>query len=127
MNVTDAQTLVTASYDFGILRAYAGWTNRKITSGLNSNNYGKRSAQEIGVRGYVTKTIEGWASVGNGRYQLYGTNNPTANITGYQVGSNYWMSKRTNMYAIYGQNNTSSTSTNASNLSQYSIGIRHTF
>ncbi len=127
MNVTDAQTLITASYDFGILKAYAGWTNRKITSTLNSANYGKRSAQEIGVRGFATKTIEYWGSIGNGRYQLYGTNNPTANIVGYQVGTNYWMSKRTNMYAIYGQNNTSSTSANASNLNQYSIGIRHTF
>ena len=106
MNVTDAQALITASYDFGILKAYAGWTNRKITSGLNSNNFGKRTAQEIGVRGYATKTIEYWGSIGNGRYQIYGASNPTANIVGYQLGSNYWMSKRTNLYAIYGQNNT---------------------
>jgi len=126
-NVTDAQALITASYDFGILKAYAGWTNRKITSGLNSNIYGKRSAQEIGVRGYATKTIEYWGSIGNGRYQLYGTNNPTANINGYQVGSNYWMSKRTNLYAIYGANNTASTSAGAGSVSQYSLGVRHTF
>jgi predicted porin len=126
-NVTDAQALVTASYDFGILRAYAGWTQRTLTSALNSNNFGKRTAQEIGVRGYATKTIEYWGSVGNGRYQLYGNNNPTANITGYQLGSNYWMSKRTNLYAIYGQNNTSSTSAGAGGVSQFSIGARHTF
>jgi predicted porin len=126
-NVTDAQALVTASYDFGILKAYAGWTQRTITNGLNSNQFGKRTAQEIGVRGYATKTIEYWGSVGNGRYQLYGTNNPTANITGYQLGSNYWMSKRTNLYAIYGQNNTSSTSAGAGGVSQFSIGARHTF
>jgi predicted porin len=129
-NVTDAQTLITASYDFGVLKAFAGWTNRKITSGLNSNNFGKRTAQEIGVRGYATKTIEYWGSVGNGRYQIYGASAPTANITGYQLGSNYWMSKRTNLYAIYGQNNTSNTSSvlvGAANASQYSLGIRHTF
>jgi predicted porin len=129
-NVTDAQKLITASYDFGVLKAYAGWTNRKITSGLNSNNFGKRTAQEIGVRGYATKTIEYWGSVGNGRYQIYGASTPTANITGYQLGSNYWMSKRTNLYAIYGQNKTSSTSSatvGAANASQYSLGIRHTF
>jgi len=129
-NVTDAQTLITASYDFGILKAYAGWTNRKITSGLNSNNFGKRTAQEIGVRGYATKTIEYWGSIGNGRYQIYGASLPTANIVGYQLGSNYWMSKRTNLYAIYGQNNTSSTSSatvGAANLNQYSVGVRHTF
>lgn len=126
-NVTDAQTLITASYDFGILRAYAGWGNRKITSVINSNNYLKRTAQEIGVRGYVTKTVEGWASVGNGRYSAYGSSSPTANITGYQVGTNYWMSKRTNLYAIYGQNSTSTTTTGAAAVSQASVGIRHTF
>jgi len=126
-NVTDAQTLVTASYDFGILKAYAGWTNRKITSGLNSNQYLKRSAQEIGVRGFATKTVEYWGSVGNGRYQSYGTSNPTANITGYQLGSNYWMSKRTNLYAIYGTNKTSSTTNGAGSVTQYSVGVRHTF
>jgi len=128
VNVRDNQTLITASYDFGILKAFAGWTDRKVTSTVNANNFAKRSAQEIGVRGYVTKTIEGWASVGNGRYSAYGANSPTANITGYQVGSNYWMSKRTNLYAIYGQNGTASTSANAAmNVSQYSLGVRHTF
>ena len=126
-NVTDAQALVTASYDFGILRAYAGWTNRKLTNGLNSNLFAKRTAQEIGVRGYVTKTVEGWASIGNGRYTSYGVGQPTANISGYQAGANYWMSKRTNLYAIYGQNATSSTSAGAAAASQYSLGIRHTF
>jgi predicted porin len=126
-NVTDAQTLITASYDFGVLKAFAGWTDRKITSGLNSNNFAKRTAQEIGVRSFITPKIEGWASAGNGRFTSYGTNQPTANIVGYQVGSNYWMSKRTNLYAIYGQNNTSSTSNGAYNASQYSIGARHTF
>ncbi len=128
VNVNDNQTLITASYDFGILKAYAGWADRKVTSTLNSNIYLKRTAQEIGVRGYATKTIEYWGSVGNGRYTATGATAPTANITGYQVGSNYWLSKRTNLYAIYGQNGTSSTSANASfNVSQYSLGVRHTF
>ena len=126
-NVKDAQTLITASYDFGILKAYAGWTDRKVTSSLNSNNYLKRSAQEIGLRSFITPKIEGWASVGNGRYSAFGASQPTANITGYQVGSNYWMSKRTNLYAIYGQNGTSSTTNGSFNANQYSIGARHTF
>jgi predicted porin len=128
VNSKDAQTLVTASYDFGVLKAFVGWTDRKVTSSLNSNAFAKRSAQEIGVRSFITPKIEGWASAGNGRYTAYGTNAPTANITGYQVGSNYWLSKRSNLYAIYGQNGTSSTSAApAMNLSQYSIGMRHTF
>jgi len=132
-NVIDNQALITASYDFGILRAYVGWTDRKMTSTINSNQYAKRTAQEVGVRGYATKTIEYWGSIGNGRYSSMGSAtvaNPTANITGYQVGSNYWMSKRTNLYAIYGANNTSNTSSatiGSANLTQYSVGVRHTF
>jgi predicted porin len=126
-NATDAQSLVTASYNFGILTAYAGWTDRKITSVVNGNNFLKRTAQEIGVRSFVTPKIEAWGSVGNGRYTSYGSSSPTANITGYQLGSNYWMSKRTNLYAIYGQNGTSSTTQGAFNVNQYSIGARHTF
>jgi predicted porin len=126
-NATDAQTLVTASYDFGILKAYAGWTNRKVASTINSNAFLKRTAQEIGVRSYITPAIEGWASVGNGRFSAFGTGQPTANIVGYQLGSNYYLSKRTNLYAIYGQNGTSSTTNGAFNANQYSIGARHTF
>jgi predicted porin len=126
-NVKDNQTLITGSYDFGILKAYAGWTNRKVTNSINSNLFAKRSAQEIGVRSFITPKIEGWASAGNGRFSAYGSGQPTANIVGYQLGSNYWMSKRTNLYAIYGQNGTSSTSNGAYNANQYSIGARHTF
>jgi hypothetical protein len=127
-NITDNQTLVTASYDFGILKAFVGWTDRKATSAINTNAYAKRTAQEIGVRGYATKTIEYWGSVGNGRWSTAGANVPTANIFGFQAGSNYWMSKRTNLYAIYGQTGTSSTSLSPSyNINQYSLGVRHTF
>jgi predicted porin len=126
-NSKDAQTLITASYDFGILKAYAGWTNRKVSSSFDSNFYLKRTAQEIGVRSFITPKIEGWASAGNGRFSAFGNAAPTANIVGYQLGSNYWMSKRTNLYAIFGTNGTSSTTNGAYNVNQYSIGARHTF
>jgi len=132
-NVTDNQTYAGAAYDFGILKAYAGWVNRKVTSSVASNMYAKRSAQEIGVRGNWTPKIESWASIGNGRFSAYGNSSPTANLMGWQVGSNYILSKRTNLYAIYGQNSTSNVSTgantNASSYSSnnYALGIRHTF
>ena len=132
-NVQDNQAYVGATYDFGILKAYASWINRKITSQINANQYISRTAQEIGVRGNFTKTIEGWASAGNGRFQRFGVGEPTANIVGWQVGSNYWLSKRTNLYAIYGQSGTSNASNAANgnpvsfNASNYAVGVRHTF
>jgi len=129
-NNTDNQMLVGASYDFGILKAYAGYVNRKITSGLDSNQYLKRSAQQIGVRSYITPVIESWAMIGNGRYSAYGATSPTANFNAWQLGSNYYLSKRTNLYAIYGQSLTSSTSSTygyGAAASQMAVGVRHTF
>jgi predicted porin len=132
-NTTDNQYYGGATYDFGILKAYLQYVNRKATSNLNSNTYASRSAQQIGVRGNFTKQIEGWASIGNGRYQAYGAGEPTANFTGYQIGSNYNLSKRTNLYAIFGSNQTSNTALtsngrqNSYSGNNYAIGVRHTF
>jgi predicted porin len=132
-NVNDNQAYVGASYDFGILKAYASWINRKVTSTVAGNNYAKRTAQEIGVRGNWTPKIESWASMGNGRVTTFGANQPTANLTGWQVGSNYILSKRTNLYAIYGQSGTSNVSNTTTGINQsynannYAVGVRHTF
>jgi predicted porin len=74
-----------------------------------------------------------------GRYTSYGSN--AANLTAWQIGSNYWLSKRTNLYAIYGQVGTSNvslptalngstamnTNPSSANVSNYAVGIRHTF
>jgi predicted porin len=133
VNATDNQYYVGATYNFGILKAYAQYVNKKVTSNLASGEYISRSAQQIGVRSFITPKIEGWASAGTGRYQAYGNGEPTANIVGFQIGSNYWLSKRTNLYAIYGQNATSSTTTNVGgvtpsyNANNYGVGVRHTF
>ncbi|OZA07269.1 MAG: hypothetical protein B7Y05_20370, partial [Polynucleobacter sp. 24-46-87] len=131
VNVTNNQTYVAATYDFGILKAYLGYINRKVTSGLNSNNYAKRSAQQIGVRSFITPKVEGWASIGNGRDSAFGANSPTVNFNAWQLGTNYWLSKRTNLYGIYGQELTSSSNTLGLNAnqaaSQFAVGVRHTF
>lgn len=128
-NNTDNQVYAAATYDFGILKAYAGYVNRKVTSSINSNVYLKRSGQQLGVRSYITPKVEGWASIGNGKINAYSANSPTANFNAWQLGANYYLSKRSNLYAIYGQNLTSSTSDNlgGSASSQYAIGVRHTF
>jgi predicted porin len=132
VNATDNQMYFGATYNFGILKAYAQYINKKVTSNLNSNQYFKRSAQQIGVRGNWTPKIESWASVGNGSNQSFGVASPTANFTGYQLGTNYYLSKRTNLYGIFGASQTSSTSNAAGaqtnyNANNYAVGVRHTF
>jgi predicted porin len=140
-NTKDNQMYAGATYDFGILKAYAQYVNRKITSGIDGNLYGKRSAQQIGVRGNISPKIELWASGGLGRVSTFGASNPTQNFTGYQLGANYILSKRTNLYGIFGATNTSTgtgtvelsngttsaTRNFSSNANNYGVGVRHTF
>jgi predicted porin len=135
LNVTDNQGYVAATYDFGILKAYAQYVTRTGTATFNSADYLKRTAEQIGVRSFITPKVEAWASAGVGRYQSMGVTEPTANFNAWQLGSNYWLSKRTNLYAIYGQTITSNyaiasgsaAGTYAQSGSNYAIGIRHTF
>jgi predicted porin len=138
INSTDNQLFVGATYDFGILKAYANYTSRKVTSTASSNYYLKRSAEQIGVRSYITPTIEGWASAGLGRFTEFGSGTPTQNFNAWQLGSNYYLSKRTNLYAIYGQTlasngngtftaGSTAQTTRSSGASNYAIGVRHTF
>ena len=133
LNVQDNQFLAGATYDFGILKAYAQYVSRKATATQSSNYYVKRSAEQIGVRSFITPTVEAWASIGTGRYTSFGTNNPTANFNGWQLGSNYLLSKRTNLYAIYGQQLFSNANagtgygTVSAGANNYAVGVRHTF
>ena len=129
VNTQDNQTYVAATYDFGMLKAYAQYINRKATDSLNTGYYAQRRAEQIGVRGFFTPRVEGWASAGLGKTTAFGQNQPTANFTGYQLGTNYWLSKRTNAYAIFGSTQTSSVAptTAAVSANGYAVGIRHTF
>jgi len=137
--ISDKQTLVGATYDFGILKAYAQWVGRKVQNDYADGSAAageqfNRNAQQIGVRSYITPTIESWASIGNGKAKVT-QGAASMNFTGWQIGSNYYLSKRTNLYAIYGQNNTSSASQangtpaslSSSGSQQYALGVRHTF
>ncbi len=138
-NSTDTQQYYGASYDFGVLKAFAGYMNRKATNVLNSNNYVSRTASQIGVRAPITKTVSSWVAVGQGRINNGGSASPTADFYGWQIGSDYNLSKRTNLYAIYGATNTSNSTTgayssttagtapNSWNQSSFAIGARHTF
>jgi len=123
-----------AVYDFGILKAYAGYISAKYTAAYNSNAYMERAGQQIGIRANLTKTIEGWASAGNGTMTAgsgvlpTGTTRATQDFTAYQVGANYIMSKRTNLYAIFVSTQVTSSSLNMSEgASSYGVGVRHTF
>lgn len=148
VNTSDAQTYIGGTYDFGILKAYAQWITRKASAVNDSGQYAKRSAQQIGVRSFITPTIEAWGSVGTGKitnaYYIAGagknTQTVSANLNGWQLGSNYYLSKRTNLYAIVGSQTTSNAvypttqaggtaaiNANSNGINAYALGVRHTF
>ena len=140
--LADKQTYVGGTYDFGILKAYAQWVGRKIqqdngaafaTTGATGTQL-NRNAQQIGVRSFITPTVEAWGSVGTGKIKGAPVNTgevASVNFVGWQLGSNYYLSKRTNLYAIYGQQQTSSatggTAGSGATANQYALGMRHTF
>ena len=73
-NVQDNQWYLAATYDFGILKAYAQYINRKVSAQQDNSYYLSRSAEQIGVRIYITPTVEAWASVALCRYTGFGSN-----------------------------------------------------
>ena len=149
-NLSDKQTYLAGTYDFGILKAYLQWTGRKVqqdnsfafTTAYGAGQQLNRTAQQIGVRSFITPTIESWGSIGSGKYtgpvataslgnQVAGTVPASLSFVGWQLGSNYYLSKRTNLYAIYGQQQSSSSSGgiagSGASANQYAVGVRHTF
>jgi predicted porin len=140
-NAQDSGQYFAATYDFGILKAYAQYINRKLAEDVNINNYSKYTAQQIGVNSYITPTIQVFGSAALGKYFAMPTTlssnsyMPSAsNLHAFQLGANYWLSKRSNLYAIYGQtasSNYSASSATANpvsfNQNNYSVGVRHTF
>ena len=140
-NVKDDGQYYAATYDFGVLKGFAQYISRKATSASQQNAYSKFSAQQIGVRSFITTALEGWIAGSMGKYQSMqdvstGTVRYTpgqSNLTAMQVGANYFLSKRTNLYAIYGQTASSNVAltnganTTSANLNNYALGIRHTF
>jgi predicted porin len=140
VNSGDTQQYYAATYDFGILKAYVQYLDRKVSNTSVANNFVNRKATQIGVRGNVTKTVTAWASGGTGQINAGGNNLVASDFNGWQIGSDYALSKRTNLYAIYGQTatsnarmatayatNTATTNLNSYNASSYAVGIRHTF
>ena len=148
-NSSDQQGYAAAVYDFGILKTYLQYVNRKGTSLMDSSYTTTRSATQIGVKGNLTPVVTAYATMGAGNSAYYGQSLATNKFRGFQVGVDYFLSKRTNLYVAGGGFNqsgngsaalsatansaspTNGSGTNAGmtgiSASNYAVGIRHTF
>jgi len=102
-----------ANYNFGVAQAFGLYTkaDQKLGSGTKLNS---QTAWELGVRAPVTKTIDLFASYLGGSSTGTGATSTSTlafsatavsgdvDISGYQLGGKYNMSKRTSLYAIGG-------------------------
>jgi len=142
-NVRITAQVLAATYDFGIAKAFFTGTQTKVDNlaGASVVNLSDLKLMELGVKAPVTKAINVWASGMSGSVNS-GTNNAVqtgynftayqahGDIRGFQLGTEYMLSKRTNLYGIYGQQSITGKDA-ASNdkiaSSQYALGVRHTF
>ena len=132
---------VGANYNFGIAQAFGLYTkaNQKLASGVELNS---QTAWELGVRAPVSKTIEmfgsflGGSSAGTG--SVVGTTlafsstavSGNVDISGFQLGAKYNMSKRTSLYAVGGTQARKGTGVNSASkneTTQVALGLNHTF
>lgn len=108
-----------ASYDLGMAKVMAVSTSAKAGSAADA---GKVTTTNFGVSaplGAVTLN----ATVSNGKYIDSGA--ASVKTSGYQVGANYSLSKRTTAYALMGQGkNKAATETKHDT---FAVGVRHTF
>jgi len=133
-----------ASYDFGVVKAFGLATQAKKINAAGSNLF-TNNAYELGLRAPVGNTISVWASGLTGSRTSAAsaaavvTNNTAlaattalgqADFKGYQIGAQYALSKRTALYAIAGAQsiNGSKESNGVNNkTSGATIGLNHTF
>ena len=136
LNTSDNTTYAAATYDFGIVKAYGLYVTRRAISVIDGTYSAARTAYQLGARSQLTPTISVYATMGLGKATPYGQGNlGNNNFRTAQLGTDYNLSKRTNLYLAYGSYNQSSaggTDTSKSynvGLSgmNYAAGIRHTF
>jgi len=114
-----------ASYDFGVAKAslaYSSLTDDKIAvaaTDLTSKGYNFSVAAPFGATTVVANL---------GRATIKQDSSLTdATLTGYQLGANYALSKRTTAYAMYGNDKLNAAGVDALKRTSTAVGIRHTF
>lgn len=114
------------SYDFGVAKVSLQNVSLEVEA-VNALT-AKRSANQISVTAPVTKTINAWASYGQGKIKT-ASQHTTYDFSGYQAGATYSLSKRTRLYAIYGYAGQDAQTAGNTKYSdqQYAIGVAHSF
>ncbi len=128
-DIDTKQTTAALSYDLGVAKvAYVYTKNEAInsvdtTTASNTNRVSNAFSATIPV----APKLNLLAGYGMGTYQAGGPTAHKGDVTGYQAGLNYNVSKRTTAYAIYGNEKRDTSPTAQVKATEYSVGLRHSF
>jgi predicted porin len=115
-----------ASYDLGVAKLFAKYADvKQKQDGGSATTDGKATATVVGVRAPIGKTTL-FANYAKGDYESV-ANTVSYDDSGYQLGLEYALSKRTKAYAIYGATDTDISATTKEKDTQFAIGLIHNF
>jgi predicted porin len=134
---------LSANYNFGVLQAFGVAAQNKTTD-LVGANFAKTTTYELGARAPITPAITLFASGFTGNRDggsastsavVTGANAITAatgdgDVSGFQLGTIYSLSKRSSLYAIYGQQAIKGKSAQTGykvESTGMAVGMRHSF
>ncbi|KGM40827.1 hypothetical protein JY96_14310 [Aquabacterium sp. NJ1] len=109
-----------ASYDFGVLKAFAQYTYIK-----DDTNDLKDKIYQLGVSVPVTEKASVMASFGNLNHKVAGQASNKDDV--FSIGYNYDLSKRTSVFGAFMNNRQSANTGNDSSGQSYAVGIKHNF
>jgi len=121
----DATTMIAgASYDFGAAQAFAQYADYENVTGPSNNDPSAR-VWNVGVRLPVGNLgLFAGYSAGDNRAAAGGY---VGDVSGYNVGARYALSKRTNAYGIMGRLTIDTSATADQSLKMWGVGVTHLF
>jgi general bacterial porin, GBP family len=115
-----------ASYDLGVAKLFAKYGDvKQKQNGGSATTDGKATATVVGVRAPIGKTTL-FANYAKGDYESV-TGTTSFDDTGYQLGLEHALSKRTKVYAIYGATDTDISTSTKEKDTQVAFGLIHNF
>jgi predicted porin len=115
-----------ASYDLGVAKLFAKYADVKSKQeGGSATTDGKATATVVGARVPFGKTTF-IANYAMGNYESV-ANTVSYDDSGYQLGLEHALSKRSKVYAIYGATKTDISATTKEKDTQFAIGLIHNF
>jgi predicted porin len=121
---------VGVSYNLGVLSVHVTHNQKEVDDKSTTNGDSDYSDTNVGVKVPLGAATV-WASTGEGEYEAKGTltgRTRAIDLSAYQLGVSYALSKRTNLYAVYGEDEGKNKATGAKNTNTgLALGVRHTF